>query len=179
MRRLKRARAPAGDEGARATRSAELRPFFRSLPMALLRAREAVMRHFRPSLQPFGLTEQQWRTLRALDGGDEIDATRLAALTFLLAPSLTRILRDLEARRIVARRTDPKDGRAALISLTSKGAALLAEVGVESERIYARIEERLGRTRMKALMATLAQVEADLSELAPEACDRNGGQGHR
>ena len=142
----------------------ELRPFSRSLPMSLLRTREAVMRWFRPSLQNFGLTEQQWRTLRALGGRDEIDATRLAALTVLLAPSLTRILRDLEARRLIARRTDPSDGRAMLISLTAKGAALLAEVGGDSERIYAMIEERLGRARMEALMAELAEVEAALGD---------------
>src|SRR5277367_3721777 len=108
--------------------------------MALLRAREAVMRHFRPSLQAAGLTEQQWRTLRALGFCGEIDATRLASATFLLAPSLTRILRDLEARALVRRRADPKDGRSALLSLSPEGEQVLKDVGVESERIYAGIE---------------------------------------
>ncbi len=50
-------------------RRAPMREFSRSLPMSLLRAREAVMRQFRPSLRNHGLTEQQWRILRALDGG--------------------------------------------------------------------------------------------------------------
>src|SRR6266849_5130597 len=47
-------------------RRVPMREFSRSLPMSLLRAREAVMRHFRPSLRDHGLTEQQWRILRAL-----------------------------------------------------------------------------------------------------------------
>jgi DNA-binding MarR family transcriptional regulator len=49
-----------------ALRRVPMREFSRSLPMSLLRAREAVMRQFRPSLREHGLTEQQWRILRAL-----------------------------------------------------------------------------------------------------------------
>ena len=53
-------------------RHAPMREFSRSLPMSLLRAREAVMRQFRPSLRNHGLTEQQWRILRALTAVDAI-----------------------------------------------------------------------------------------------------------
>ena len=38
----------------------------RSLPMALLRARELLMERFRPMLSAHGVTEQQWRVLRVL-----------------------------------------------------------------------------------------------------------------
>lgn len=160
--------ATSGDAGAapRPPRQA-LRPFSRSLPMALLRAREAVMRHFRPSLQAAGLTEQQWRTLRALSGVDEIEATGLAASTCLLAPSLSRILRDLEQRRLIHRRADPKDGRAALISLTATGWAALNEVGAQSEAVYRAIELRLGSARLNRLMEALADIESDLDNLPP------------
>ena len=139
-----------------------LRPFARSLPMALMRARESVMRHFRPSLHAADLTEQQWRVLRALKQHETIEATRLAAATFLLAPSLTRILRDLEARRLIRRRADPDDGRVALIGLTAQGLALLAEMGAHSERIYKAIETRLGRERLERLMVELDEIEAEL-----------------
>ena len=40
--------------------------FEHSLPMMLLRAREAVMGRFRPMLREFDLTEQQWRIIRVL-----------------------------------------------------------------------------------------------------------------
>jgi len=46
---------PAGKAGPRRV---PMREFSRSLPMSLLRAREAVMRHFRPSLRHHGLTAQ-------------------------------------------------------------------------------------------------------------------------
>src|SRR6202051_4457534 len=93
-------KSPNGRSAAAATshvRRTPMREFSRSLPMSLLRAREAVMRQFRPSLRNHGLTEQQWRILRALTAVDAIEVTELARVAFLLGPSLSRILRDLEA----------------------------------------------------------------------------------
>src|SRR5471032_1457045 len=89
-------------------RRVPMRDFSRSLPMSLLRAREAVMRQFRPSLRRHGLTEQQWRILRALVALDTIEVTELARVAFLLGPSLSRILRDLEARRLIERRSEER-----------------------------------------------------------------------
>src|ERR1700681_3876673 len=74
--------------GASAVRRVPMREFSRSLPMSLLRAREAVMRQFRPSLRNHGLTEQQWRILRALAAVDAIEVTEMARLAFLLGPRL-------------------------------------------------------------------------------------------
>src|SRR4029078_5308511 len=71
-------------------RSAPMRDFSRSLPMSLLRGREAVMRQFRPSLRNHGLTEQQWRILRALTTVDAIEVTELARVAFLLGARLSR-----------------------------------------------------------------------------------------
>ena len=80
----------ARDSGSKPTRKtaarhAPMREFSRSLPMSLLRAREAVMRHFRPSLRDHGLTEQQWRILRALASIDAIEVTELAHHGFACA----------------------------------------------------------------------------------------------
>ena len=38
---------------------------YRNLPQLFLRSREALLRHFRPIITHFGLTEQQWRALAA------------------------------------------------------------------------------------------------------------------
>ena len=114
------------------------------------------------------------RPARARPGATEVDATGLARLTYLLAPSLTRILRDLEARKLIRRRADPDDLRASLISLTTRGRTTLEEVGARSERIYRAIEARLGASRLEMLMATLAEVEAELAEpLTPEERSRD------
>jgi homoprotocatechuate degradation regulator HpaR len=153
-------------------RELKLREYSRSLPMALLRAREAVMRQFRPSLRALDLTEQQWRVLRALGSALEFDATSLANATFLLAPSLTRILRDLEKRALIERSVSAADLRTSRLSLSAAGRALLDEAGVHSERIYRRMTTHIGEERLEALMVMLADLERQLQEpldVAPPA----------
>src|SRR4030088_1787940 len=109
-------------------RRVPMREFSRSLPMSLLRAREAVMRHFRASLRVHGLTEQQWRILRALASVDTVEVTELARVAFLLGPSLSRILRDLEARRLIERRTTKADLRRGVMSISAQGLTVIEEV---------------------------------------------------
>src|SRR5690349_24547242 len=104
-----------------ASRRLPMREFSRSLPMSLLRAREAVMRQFRPALRQHGLTEQQWRILRALTAVETIEVTELARVAFLLGPSLSRILRDLEARDLIERKVAKADLRRAMVSISAKG----------------------------------------------------------
>ncbi len=122
------------------------------------------MRHFRPMLHHFGLTEQQWRVLRALTATGESEVTRLANATCLLGPSLSRILKDLEARDLVTRRLSESDLRLGLISISPAGAALVERIGVESERIYGEIAARCGETTLAALMGALQNVERALGE---------------
>jgi len=100
----------------------------RSLPIALLRAREAVMQYFRPLHQRGKTTEQQWRVIRVLHFDGEIDAGDLARRSYLLAPSLSRILKDLEAEGYVKRRAGEVDSRQSLLSLTPKATAMVAGV---------------------------------------------------
>lgn len=133
-----------------------MRPFTASLPMALLQAREAAMRLFRPMLADHELTEQQWRVLRALSAADEpLEAGILAARTFLLAPSLSRILSNLEGRDLVERASLAADQRKALITLSGRGRTLVERVGPMSEALYNRIEEHFGTERLERLLDEL------------------------
>ena len=61
-----------------------MRDFAHSLPMALLKAREAVMAGFRPDLEAHDLTEQQWRVLRVLTEHPGITTGELAERAALL-----------------------------------------------------------------------------------------------
>ena len=127
--KMTRKKSANGSEAAgRAAQRVPMREFSRSLPMSLLRAREAVMRQFRPSLRRHDLTEQQWRILRALAAIDAIEVTELARTAFLLGPSLSRILRDLEARRLIERKTAKTDLRRGVVSISEKGVKLMEVV---------------------------------------------------
>lgn len=142
----------------------QLREFGHSLPMELLKAREAAMARFRPMLRRHGLTEQQWRVIRVLAEYEGIDASELARRSLLLAPSLSRIFQFLESAMLIRRTADRADQRRSLFSLTSKGRALYEQVAVESEALYGKIESEFGSDRIDALYELLAEFYGALSE---------------
>ena len=136
--------------------------------MALLRTREAVMCLFRPGLRSLGVTEQQWRILRALAHAGPMEITELAEATFLLAPSLSRILPDMEKRQLVARKQVDSDLRRSVVSLQPKGVRLIAAHAPDSERMYAQIAERFGEERVTQLFTLLHELQESLAGIEQE-----------
>ncbi|MBK8458350.1 MAG: homoprotocatechuate degradation operon regulator HpaR [Phyllobacteriaceae bacterium] len=127
----------------------------RSLPIALLRAREAVMARFRPMLAQHDINEQQWRVIRVLCESGELDATELAERALVLAPSLTRMLKSLKTRKLIVMRKDKNDGRRTLISNTPAAQTLIEAVAPESTAIYRDLEQGLGKAEMERLLDLL------------------------
>jgi homoprotocatechuate degradation regulator HpaR len=128
-----------------------MRPFEESLPMALLRAREAVMRGFRALLRDHGLNEQEWRIMRALMEVDRIEIGELAERVFILKPSATRTVKNLQARDIVSRSRSDTDQRRAFIALTAKGRQLFDDIAPNNELEYARITRLMGAQETRQL----------------------------
>jgi len=147
--------------------SLPMRGFAQSLPMALLRAREAVMRRFRPGLRSRGVTEQQWRVVRALAHSGPMEVTALATATCLLAPSLSGILPGLESRGFISRRQLDSDLRRAVVSLEPKGHELIAAHAPDSEQIYDEIARTFGQKRLDQLFKLLRELEETLEQTAP------------
>lgn len=133
----------------------------RSLPIALLRARETLMSRFRPLLAAQNVTEQQWRVLRVLYEAGPLDATQISDSCCILAPSLTRIFRNLEQRALITRKKDAADARKLVLAITPRGKALIQVVTPESKKIYQTLESEFGTERIEKLLDTLE----DLSNL--------------
>ena len=146
--------------------SKELRPreTRRSLPIALLRAREAVMSKFRPMLARHDISEQQWRVIRVLAEHGEMDATQLAERALVLGPSLTRMIKSLAGRKLLIIRRDKKDGRRTLLAASAKARSLIAGITPESTQIHASIESRFGKPEMEKLLDLLEKIAAGLRE---------------
>lgn len=144
-----------------------MRSFRRSLPMQLMRAREAVMAHFRPHLAAHGLTEQQWRVIRALEESGEFDIAALSEACCLHAASLSRILPNLESEGLILRRASKTDQRRIMVSLTPVGHKLFAEIAPESEAIYAALAREIGPERLEAAYRVLDELIFALSGAKP------------
>jgi len=122
-----------------------------ALPMQLLRAREALMRRFRPYMRELGVTDQQGRILRALAEVEWIDMLELSTRCCIHAASLSRIIPRLTERGLVRRRQDTADGRRIMVSLTGKGRALQKRVALCAEQVYGELADDIGPSNFDEL----------------------------
>lgn len=131
----------------------------RSLPIALLRARERVMGPIRAMLSEVGITEQQWRVLRVLEEAGPSDPTHISEQACLLLPSLTRILQKLEEKGLIRREKHEKDGRRQIIHLEQAGRDLIeANLGT-SLALTEDLRQKMGAQRYEALLDLLNELD--------------------
>ncbi len=131
----------------------------RSLPIALLRARERVMGPIRKLLSDVDLTEQQWRVLRVVQESDGIDPTEIADQACLLLPSLTRILQKLDEKGLISRERDKVDRRRQIIRITAAGEKIIEANIAASIAIVERTREKMGEERYEALLDLLNDLD--------------------
>ena len=155
---------------ARRTRAA---PGFkhRNLPLLLLQARERVIGRFRPLLNANGITEQQWRIVRALLETGPLEPREIVAVCGISSPSLAGVLARMEELGFVTRERLDHDQRRMLVSLTAKSRALASRMAPQVEAAYAELEGVLGAPLLQRLYAVLDELAATLE---PAADDGNG-----
>jgi homoprotocatechuate degradation regulator HpaR len=130
----------------------------KSLPIAMLRAREAMMLSFRPLLSKHGFTEQQWRVLRVLGEKGTSDAGQVAFEACILAPSLSRIIGKLEKDKYISRFVDANDGRRINLTLTTLGEDVLDKIAPEIQSIYNSLQKRYGEEKLTTLVELLGEI---------------------
>ncbi len=143
----------------------------RNLPLLLLHARESVIANFRPMLNNHGLTEQQWRILRALLDAGPLEPRRIVALCRISSPSLAGVLARMDDLGLVTRERLPHDARRLRVSLTAKSRALAARMAPQIEATYTQIEARIGRDFIERFYGTLDELIALLGAAPPPADD--------
>jgi len=119
-------------------------PRHRNLPQLMLQAREALMLQFRPILNESGLTEQQWRVLRALLINGPLEPRHLCEVCQISSPSITGVLVRMEEAGLVERKRMQDDQRRLLVSVTARSRQLGRRMFPAIDAQYARIEETVG-----------------------------------
>src|ERR1700754_3703788 len=135
----------------------------RNLALLLLQARESVMAEFRPLLNEHGLTEQQWRVIRALLQNGPLEPRQLCEHCQIVSPSLTGVLARMEELDLVKRERLPDDQRRLRISLTARSKRLAAKMAPNVEARYEAMERELGPEFTEQLYATLDRLLERLS----------------
>lgn len=82
----------------------------------------AVLKAF--SRNGLDITTEQWTVLSCIRDKDKIIQQDICELTQKDKPSVTRLINNLEKKKLVRRESDPADRRNNLIHLTAGGAAL-------------------------------------------------------
>ena len=135
-----------------------MRKFDNSLPLKLLKSREAAMSFFRPILQEISLTEQQWRVIRALSEFGSLESKQLAECCCILSPSLTGIIKRLEQQNYIKRSKSSEDQRRVLLSLTEHAQQVFDEVSPRLEERYKAMAEQFSEKKMLQLQALLSEL---------------------
>ena len=131
----------------------------RSLPIALIRAREGVMSPIRDMLSETDITEQQWRVLRVLSEFGTLDTTTLADRSSLLFPSLTRIAATMRDKGLLTQTRDEVDRRRQLIEITAKGQKIIDDRTGQTTQIVTDFKTRMGSENYETLLDLLALLD--------------------
>jgi len=102
--------------------------------------------------------------VRALSEASPLDASELARRAALLPPSLSRIVRAMEERRLIKRGKPEGDARRVLFSITPAGQALIKAVSPEREEIYRSIEQHFGPAELQRLLDMLDRLIERMEE---------------
>ena len=131
----------------------------RSLPIALIRAREGIMSPIREMLSVTGITEQQWRVLRVLEEFGQMDTKTLADRSSLLLPSLTRIVATMRKKGLLTQTRDDKDRRRQFIEITNAGQAIIDDHSLQAADIVAFFKKKLGQDDYETLLDLLTRLD--------------------
>lgn len=89
----------------------------------------------------FGLSLNEWRVLALVQANAPVRAGDMASLLLMDKSQLSRLIKELQGKRLIKSKPDSHDARAVVLTLTSKGSDLyddmLAEVLRQNELVLA------------------------------------------
>ena len=112
----------------------------RQVCFALAIANRAVLSVYRPLLEPMGLTHPQYLVMLALWGKSPMAVKEIGTALQLDSPTLSPLLKRLEASGLITRTRSRADERQLNVELTDAGVALRAE----AEKIPPAVIDKLG-----------------------------------
>jgi DNA-binding MarR family transcriptional regulator len=121
----------------------------------LRKAARCVTQIYDQHLEPLGLTITQYGLLGHILSNDGIGIGALAEMVIMDPTTLTRSLRPLQRKGLVALAQDPQDRRSRRLYLTDKGREAFAEAKPAWKRAQEQIEDALGDAQTAVLNTVL------------------------
>ena len=132
----------------------------------LAAASDGASAQFHALVRKAGLRVPEWRVLACLHDSDGAMITQLARIALVEQSRLTRIIIQMEERKLVIRQSDPRDGRRVRVFLTPEGRSLVSQLVPQARAHEAALLERLSgqnaetlKPMLRALLDSLEQDE--------------------
>jgi DNA-binding MarR family transcriptional regulator len=143
----------------------QARPFRSSAheaTLALLKTADLITRTLARTIEPHGITAQQYNVLRILRGAapDPLPTLEIGERMIEQTPGITRLLDRLEAKGLVSRQRCRSDRRQVHCSITETGLALLDTLEEPVNAIGEMLMRPLARQEQKTLTTLLGRVRA-------------------
>jgi DNA-binding MarR family transcriptional regulator len=128
------------------------------LPALLAQAHQLLSREFHAVVVANGVAVPEWRVLATLAANEPMSIGRIAQITTIKQPTVTRLLDRMEAKRFIERLPSEGDRRVTLIALTPHGNAVAAHLTPLAREHEERVLAPFGRDRGELLKATLREI---------------------
>ena len=163
--------AAAGDRPG-APSDGDMLALERQVCFALAIATRSVLAVYRPILEPLGLTHPQYLVMLALWGQSPLSVKELGGLLQLDSPTLSPLLKRLEAAGLITRTRRSDDERVLDVDLTGAGRALRQQATGVPPQVIERLGMDIGR--LEELHAALTELigaarRAGADPLPPDA----------
>ena len=121
-----------------------------------------MMERFRPLLTENGLTEQQWRVIRALTENGPMEPREISDICTISSPSMAGVLARMEALELITKERFTDDQRRILVSLTKKSIGLVRVISKDLEARYRELERTVGPEVVERVYSAIDDLLAGL-----------------
>jgi DNA-binding MarR family transcriptional regulator len=98
-----------------------------------------------------GMTDRQFKYLRAIDAQGSMTVSELAKRFGISKPTMTEVMHKFEQAGFIRKKRCDDDGRVINITLTKRGALIAKTNVLESDRAMGKIRERLDASEIETL----------------------------
>ena len=139
------------------------------LPALLAQASQLISGEFHQVVRANGFSVSEWRVLATLAGGPPLSIGRLAAVSTIKQPTVTRLLDRMEAKGMVERLDKGGDRRITRVKITPAGSRMVSRLIALARVHEQRVLEPFGLQRAEELKKTLRHMIDLHRRAAPDA----------
>ncbi len=116
-------------------------------------------------LREFNMTPEQWQVLVGLWETDTLTQTQIGKITQQDAPTISRMVKRMEANRLIQKKQNKNDKRQTLIKATGAGLKLKTSLPGEIKKHFTKVLKDFPKTKQDQLNKLLLEMRGCLRDI--------------